>query len=104
MILATAGLPLVVTVAISSLTTAEDHRSRLLSAVVQTLFYFSAIRRRSSFIPEHRTHVDLLPITLCAVAAAWKVKDLERLLSLGATVESRDYDGRTALHLACGVS
>ena len=101
MILATAGLPSVVTVAISSLTTAEDHRSRfLLSTAVTSHFsilaQFAAVRPATSPEDIARIEANLLPITLCAVAAAGKVKDLERLLSLGATVESRDYDGRTA--------
>ena len=105
-ILSTAGIPSVVTVAIDSLTTAEDHRNRfVLSTAVTSHFSilakFAAARPATSPEDISRIEATLLPITLCAVAAAGKANDLERLLSLGATVESRDYDGRTALHLAC---
>ena len=47
-----------------------------------------------------RIEATLLPIVLCAAAAAGDIKELERFLELGAPVHSTDYDGRTPLHLA----
>jgi urea transporter len=105
LILSTAGLPSIVAVAIDSLTTAEDHRSRfLLSKSITSHFsllaQFAAVHPASTPEDIARIEANLLPITLCAVAAAGKVKELKRLLSFGASVEACDYDGRTALHLA----
>ena len=100
------GLPGVVTVAVAALSTAEDHRKRLrLSRAVST--HFSVLAQFAEEQPTASTPEDimrieatLLPIALCAAAAAGDLKELERFLELGAPVDSTDYDGRTPLHLA----
>ena len=107
MLLSTSSLPNVIMVAISSLTTAEDHRERM-NLSLSITSHFSVVSR---FAESHqqvksaeditRIEATLLPIALCSVAAAGKHDILENLISLGAESNSADYDGRTPLHLAC---
>ncbi len=97
-------LPSVVTVAVEALSTPEDHRLRLrLSRAVTTHFRVLAqFAQSKAASPEDvaRIEATLLPIALCAVAAAGDVQELTRFLRLGAPADGADYDGRTALHTA----
>jgi urea transporter len=98
-------IPGIVSVLVPSLTTAEDHLERLqLSRLVTSRFAF--LRQ---FINTSVTSADeiqriertLLPIVMCAAAAVGDIAELQQVLDLGADVDSSDYDGRTAFHLAC---
>ena len=104
LVLVAKQLPSVVTVAVESLSTAEDHRLRLrLSRAVTTQFRVIAeFAQMKAASPEDiaRIEATLLPIAMCAVAAAGDVKELKRFLQLGAPVDAADYDGRTPLHTA----
>ena len=105
-ILGTSALPGIIPVAISSLTTAEDHMERLaLSDMVTS--HFAIVSQFAESRPEvsssediARIEATLLPIALCAMAAAGEYDRLKQLITLGADIVSSDADLRTPLHLA----
>jgi urea transporter/ankyrin repeat protein len=104
-ILSCNSIPGIVSVLVPSLTTAEDHLERLqLSRFVTAQFGFlrQFIKTSVSSAEEiQRIERTLLPVVMCSAAAVGDVHELQKVLELGADVDSCDYDLRTAFHLAC---
>jgi urea transporter len=104
-ILSCNSIPGIVSVLVPSLTTAEDHLERLqLSRFVTAQFGFlrQFIKTSVSSADEiQRIERTLLPVVMCSAAAVGDTYELQKVLGLGADVDSCDYDLRTAFHLAC---
>jgi urea transporter/ankyrin repeat protein len=98
-------IPGIVSVLVPSLTTAEDHLERLqLSRFVTAQFGFlrQFIKTSVSSAEEiQRIESTLLPVVMCSAAAVGDIDELQKVLDLGADVDSSDYDRRSAFHLAC---
>lgn len=104
-ILSCNSIPGIVSVLVPSLTTAEDHLERLqLSRFVTAQFGFLRhfIKTSVNSADEiQRIERTLLPVVMCSAAAVGDVDELQKVLDLGADLDSSDYDLRTAFHLAC---
>lgn len=95
----------VFTVEITAISVAEDHikRVRLVELMASK---FKEIKMLSSQLnvkrPEdlNKLEKSLTPVLLCWYASTGDIKQLKKLVSLGVNINSADYDGRTALHLA----
>ncbi len=98
-------IPGIVSVLVPSLTTAEDHLERLqLSRFITAQFGFlrQFIKTSVTSADEiQRIERTLLPVVMCAAAAVGDVAELQKVIDLGADVDSTDYDLRSAFHLAC---
>jgi urea transporter/ankyrin repeat protein len=98
-------VPGIVSVLVPSLTTAEDHLERLqLSRFITAQFGFlrQFIKTSVTSADEiQRIERTLLPVVMCAAAAVGDVDELQKVIDLGADVDSTDYDLRSAFHLAC---
>ncbi len=114
------SMPGVMPVAIAALSTPEDHLRRVelsqrvmrrFDALVRFSDAFALLFSSSSSgggagaaRPQDLQRVEehFLPIALCAAAHRGDVHTLEDLVKAGgANVNAADYDGRTALHIAC---
>jgi ankyrin repeat protein len=98
-------IPGIVSVLVPSLTTAEDHLERLqLSRFITAQFGFlrQFIKTSVTSADEiQRIERTLLPVVMCSAAAVGDTAELQKVIDLGADVDSTDYDLRSAFHLAC---
>jgi ankyrin repeat protein/urea transporter len=89
---------------LNNITTCEDHirRSRLRNSIITKFSEIKFIIENSEIINNmDAIEQGLLPILLCHYSKNNNYIKLEELLQLGANPDLSDYDGRTALHIAC---
>jgi len=107
------SMPNVMPVAIPALSTPEDHLKRVVlskrivkrfAALVRFSDHFAIFKNGSNAPrPEDLQRIErhFLPIILCSAAQRKDLASLRDIVASGGDVNAADYDGRTALHVAC---